>query len=205
MADAEYNLTPRSPLAAVLKPGDHGAVGPDGPGVTLRERRDLALVSIAARPGGAETLNGKIKQGFGVELPAPGRSAHGERVHLLWAGLDRWYAVQEGAFGHVLKQQLYQAIGDSGALVDQSHGQTVLRLEGPNVRDTLAKGAPIDLDPKVFAPGDVAATTINHTSVLIWRTALDEYHVVVMRGFARDLFEFLTTMAGEFGYRVVAG
>jgi len=205
VADKQRTLKPRSPLAAVLHPGEHGALDPDGPGVTLRERNDLALVAMIARPGRVADLRAKVKDGLGLDLPEPGRSAQGERLLLLWAGLDRWYAVQEGAFGHALQQRLRAAAGDAAALADQSHGQTVLRLEGPRVRDLLAKGAPVDLDPKVFAVGDVAATTINHTAVQLWRTGLDEYHLIVMRGFARDLWDFLTTMAGEYGYRVAGG
>ena len=202
MAETTTPLTPRSPLDAVRVPGNYGTVGPDGPGVRLRERRNLALVAFMASSGDGDTLGKAAKSGLGLDLPPPNRMSLGDELSLLFAGQNRWYALAERSDGPVLCKRLADALGTKATLADQSHGQTVLELSGPDARAVLAKGVPIDLDPKVFAVGDVAATSMNHVHILLWRTGLDSYEIMVMRGFARDLWDFLTTMAGEFGYQI---
>jgi sarcosine oxidase subunit gamma len=197
-------LTPRSPLDPVRVPGNHGAIGPEGPGVVLRERRNLALVSVMPAGRDRAALAGRLKAGLGLDLPAPNRTTQDETRLLAFAGLDKWMAVQPKTDGPALVAALRDALGDTARLADQSHGQVAIEIDGPAARDVLAKGVAVDLHPKVFAVGDAALVAINHVHVLLWRSGLDGYTLVVMRSFARDLWAFLTTMAGEYGYQVPA-
>ena len=48
------------------------------------------------------------------------------------------------------------------SISDQSGGRTLLRLSGPHARDVLAKGLPIDLDPRAFPLGSAATSAISH-------------------------------------------
>jgi sarcosine oxidase subunit gamma len=50
--------------------------------------------------------------------------------------------------------------GQFAAIVDQSHGRTLLRVTGPRVRDALAKGLAIDLHPREFKTGYAAVTAV---------------------------------------------
>lgn len=197
-------LAPVSPLAAVWTPGDHGRLGPDGPGVHFAERRDLALVSLAGRRNADAGLAEAVAGGLDLALPGPNESAVGDGLSLIWVGLERWLALAADCDGPALVRRLAAALGSSAALADQSHGSSVLALSGPQVRTVLAKATPVDVDPAAFPAGRVASTVMNHTSVQLWRTGETDYLVIVHRGFARDLFEFLTTMAREVGYRIPA-
>lgn len=202
MAETTAQLTPTSPLTGVWQPGDHGRVGPDGPGVQFTERRDLTLVSLQARRVGLTALASALEDNLGLALPGPNESVAGERLSLIWVGLDRWLAVATETTGAALVRRLNDALGETAAVADQSHGQFALQMEGPRVRDVLVKATPVDVHADVFPLGRTVSTVMNHTSVHLWRTDADRFLVVVHRGFARDLFEFLTTMAREVGYRL---
>ncbi|RDD61543.1 sarcosine oxidase subunit gamma [Ferruginivarius sediminum] len=202
MPEATEPLTAASPLAAVWEPGEHGRIGPQGPGVTFTERRDLTLASFQARRAGVEALAGAASENLGLALPGPNDSTAGDGLSLIWVGLDRWLAVAADTNGPALLQRLGEALGETAAVADQSHGEYVLQLEGPQVRDVLMRATPVDVHPTAFPVGRVVSTVMNHTSVQLWRTQAERYLVVVHRGFARDLFKFLTTMSRDVGYRL---
>ena len=203
MLEPITKLTARSPLQAVALPGEQGRVGPNGPGVIFQERRNRAVVSIMARGSGLDALTEAVKSGLSLDLPEARRSAERGGLVLLWTGLDRWLAVGTEESGPGLLSRLYGTLGDSGALADQTSGLCTLSLSGPKLPALMHKGPAIDLHPNAFKPGDTAPTAINHTPVLLWRPERgDGLLLFVQRGFARDLFEFLTTMAKEYGYRV---
>jgi heterotetrameric sarcosine oxidase gamma subunit len=60
------------------------------------------------------------------------------------------------------------------------------------------------MHPDSFPVGGSLVTGINHLAVHLWRPSEDRVMVTLLRSFARDLFEFLSTMSLEYGYRVEA-
>ena len=204
MPETATQLTPQSPLAGVRAPGIHGTPGSDGPGVTLREVRDLARVCVMAAANDEAALAKAMKDGLGLDLPGPNRTTQDETRLVAFSGVNRYYVMQPKTDGPTLTAALREALGSTATLADQSHGMSVLEMAGPAARDILVKCVPIDVEPKHFAVGDAAVVSTNHIHVLFWRTQLDTYRFMCMRGFARDLFEFLATMSAEYGYRVPA-
>ena len=78
-------------------------------------------------------------------------------------------------------------------------GQTVIRIAGDNAREVLAKGSPLDLDSRVFAPGHCAQTRIAKTGALIWQ--IDHkptFDIVVRRSFASYLWRWLDDASQEY-------
>jgi sarcosine oxidase subunit gamma len=193
---AEPTLTPTSPLARALPAGDFGAT--DGsPGVTFRDRRDLAAVTIQLRPERVEAARTAL-EAAGLALPPVGRALRCAETSMLWSALDRWLAVGPHPSAP-LYRTLAEALGDTAALVDQSHGMSVVELAGPKVDALLAKGTPVDLH--ALSVDRTAATGIDHQPALLWRVEPERVLVTVGRSFARDTVEFLQEMALEFGYR----
>jgi sarcosine oxidase subunit gamma len=197
-------LTAQSPLAGIREPGIHGSPDPDGPGVTLSEVRNLARVCVMAAGNDRNALAKAMTDGLGLDLPEPNRTTQDKTRLVAFSGLNRYYVMQPKTDGPTLTATLREALGNTATLADQSHGMSVLEISGPAARDVLVKCVPVDLEPKHFAVGDAAVVTVNHIHVLFWRTELDTYRMMGMRGFARDLYEFLATMAAEYGYRVPA-
>lgn len=202
MAEATTLPARRSPLDAVWSPGVYGSPGAGGPGVGIARRLGLSAVQLDARAGTADALREAVAAAFGVSLPDPGRAASGGEVRALWTGPDRWILLASDGFG--LEARLRAAAAPTGGtVVDQAHGRAILRLEGPAVRDVLAKGTGVDLHPCAFAENRVVQTGLFHLAVTLdRRRGSRTFDVHVMRGFAHDLFGSLCEAAAEFGYRV---
>ena len=192
----------RSALAEVYSPGTYGAATPDGPGVTLSERRGLTLIHLAGRPG---ALTGALRQAIGLDLPeAPNTTAGGAEGAALWLAPGRWLVVSAREEPHRLEQRLAAAVGAAGAATDVSSGRTVVRIDGACARDLLAKGCPLDLHPRAFKPGHCAQSLIAKVNALLH--AVDEARIdlYVARGFGLYMWEWLTDAAAEFGFRINA-
>ena len=102
-----------------------------------------------------------------------------------------------------LEARLAAVFAGLASVTEQSDGRTVLRISGPKARDTLAKGLPIDLHPRVFRSGDTGLTVAALIGVQIWQ--IDEtptYEIAVFRGFARSFWHFLTEAAAEYGCEI---
>ena len=201
---AETGIRARSALDGLALPGRHGKAGGE-PGVTIGETTGLSLASVIARKGKAAIVAAAAKAALGIDLPSTPRRVGTGKVAFLWAGLDQWLAVSREALNPgEFETQLANLFAGSASVSEQSDGRTVIRIAGPNARDALAKGLPIDLHPRAFRPGDTALTLAAHIGLQIWQ--IDEnptYEIAVFRGFAGSFWHFLTEAAAEFGYRIV--
>jgi heterotetrameric sarcosine oxidase gamma subunit len=199
---ADLTLEPVSPLARALTPGDFGAVGPQGPGVVFRDRRDLSLVTIQVRPD-KQAAARQTLESAGLGLPPVGQATRHDDVSVIWSALDRWIAVAPRATGQLHRTLLGAFAGDPRAhgvaLVDQSSGLFALEIGGTRLDALLAKGTPVDLH--ALEVDRTAATGIDHQPVTLWRTSPQTALLLVGRSFAQDTLEFLQEMALEFGYR----
>jgi sarcosine oxidase subunit gamma len=179
----------RAPPIPVAQPAPNPAgvavLTPALPAVRLLLRGADAIVAASAA--------------FGVALPVvPCRAATvGARV-ALWLGPDEWLLLapetETGTLGHALSGAL---AGIAHALVDISHRQTALLLEGPGAASMLNAGVPLDLAPDAFPVGMVTRTLFDKTEIVLWRTAETSFRIEVWRSFAPYLVELLTIARDE--------
>ncbi len=190
---------PRSALHGVARNGRSGR--PDGPpGVCVHLVWPCALALVVPRPGSADACLARLAAVYGpglAGLPAR-RSARGDGLSLCWSGPDRYLA---GIAADVdIEARLRDVCGDSAAIIDQSDGRFVLRISGPSVRRTLAKGVTIDLHPRVFQVGETALVTLAHLTVqLTLIDATPTFELVGQRAAAHDLWHWLAAAGAQFG------
>ena len=188
-----------SAFGSIARPGRHGAAA--GPaGVRVAERVGLGLVSVVARKGKAGALAAAAEAAFGVTLPTTPRRVDGDGIAFVWSGPDQWLAVAEPARAGSIEADLRRAFTALASLAEQSDGRGVQRLAGPRLRDTLAKGIALDLDPRVFAPGDTAITMLSHVGVQLWQ--IDDrpsFDLLVPRGYAGSIWHWLEGATAEYG------
>lgn len=189
----------RSALAGVTAGGVFGAAD-GGPGLIIAERRGLAILHLAARSGDAD-FAAAVEAAAGAPPPkVPNTAAETNRATVLWLAPDRWLLVAPGDDPGGLEETL-RARAPGCAVVDVSHGRTVLRLHGSAVRAVLAKGCPVDLHSRVFGPGHCAQSHLGPVNGLVHALgggkAIDVY---VARGLAVSFWEWLTEAAAEYGY-----
>jgi sarcosine oxidase subunit gamma len=79
----------------------------------------------------------------------------------------------------------------------------VPRLSGPRARDVLAKGLPVDLDPRAFPLGSAATSTISLMGVQLWQADdMPSYDIAIFRSVSHSFWRWLTASAAEYGYEV---
>ena len=192
-----------SALAGIAKTGRYGRPG-STPGVTARELTGFGLATVSARNGSRSALVEAARGVFGLELPMTPRCADGPNLSMIWCGPDQWLAMAPEAPAQGMEALLRGSLGAHAAIADQSHARVLLRLSGPRLRDTLAKGIPIDLHPRAFKPGDTAATQVSHVGIQIWQIdSAPTYDIAAYRSTIGSLWHWLETSAAEYGLEFV--
>lgn len=127
---------------------------------------------------------------FGVDLPreALRASVTGPRA-ALGLGPDEWLLIasdfaQDAACAGALQAQLEGALaGTPHSLVDISHRQGALAIEGRDAAPALNGGCPLDLSVAAFPVGMCTRTLFGKAEIVLWRTAPDRFHIEVWRSF----------------------
>jgi methylglutamate dehydrogenase subunit D len=202
---ADFSLFPRSGLEHLLQPGTHGDHAGE-PGVAVALRTDLALAYVLARNGKGGELQKRVQDRFGLRLPMTARHAESggipglDSMNFMWAGPGRWLAGTSAQTGASLEAMLRDELSGVASVINQTDGRCVFRISGSSVREVLAKGIPIDLDPRVFGPGDTALTLVGHINVHLWQVdRTPSYEFAVPRSFAASFCEWLFAAAASHG------
>lgn len=198
------------PLAARRSPAAHLASRCAATGgsdtVRLRELAFLTQVELRVDPA-EEAVAQRLAAGFlDCPLPQPGQAYGGGRPYVLWLG-PGWYLALDDSpevTGWGLSTGLRAALGGEygaacASVADVSAARTVLELSGPSARDVLAHGCPLDLHPRVFAPGHCTQTLLAKTGVALLQTdAAPTYRILVRTSYADHLTRWLLDAMTEY-------
>lgn len=183
----------------LASPGRSGAESAE-PGVVITPRHDFSLAHLIGAEGD-RTLTDYFMSRFGIAPPEAPRIIPAEKLDLVWAGPSQWLAV---SIRPGMPAELAADLDKIAAVSDQTDARAVLRLKGPNVRDTLAKGCPVDLHPRAFQRGDTFITAIGGIGVQVWWTDVDDaLHLAVPRSMAGSFWSWLLPSAQEFGVEIL--
>ena len=187
--DSTMRAMRRGPLDATALPGEPGfAAGVVGPSARFILRGDAEIASIAGAALGAEL---PLRPNRASQPAAGGRFA-------LWLGPDEWLLGAPGEDAENLATNLGAALaGRAHSLVEVSHRQIGLALEGPAARRALSAGCPLDLRLVAFPVGMATRTLFLKAEIILWRQANQRFHVEVWRSFAPYLAGHLAEIAGD--------
>lgn len=196
---ADFSWTARSPLEHALVAGTHGARGVEA-GVSLTEIRNFDLIQVMARRGQGAELGKAAKARFGVAVPDAPKAVQTSDATLIWSGPDQFFVLSKGG-KHAM---LTLAPALSGSLSDQSHARALISISGAKARTMLAKLSSIDLHSDAFPVGAAAATSMDHTSVTLWRggdrpDGQAVFNLLVFATFAESLWHTMLDSAAEYG------
>ncbi|HWD05240.1 MAG TPA: sarcosine oxidase subunit gamma family protein [Amycolatopsis sp.] len=168
-----------------------------GPGLVVEELPFLTQLTVRVREG-----HEAVGAALGVPLPArsctfaSGAGPFGA-VDVLWLGPDEWLVLADPDLAESAERALREAIV-VGAVTDTSAQRTTVRLAGPAVRDVLAHGCAIDLDPAVSPPGTCVQTLLARTGIVLLVHQHDEFIVLVRQSFAPYFAAWLADAAAEY-------
>ena len=83
--------------------------------------------------------------------------------------------------------------GKAAALVDVSHRNAGLIVDGPRAAELLCVGCPLDLDLAVFPVGMCTRTLLAKAEIVLWRTAPETFRLEAWRSF----MPYVTGLLGE--------
>lgn len=191
--------SPLPGLTGVAVPGRYGrAIGPVG--VTARELIGFGLASVSTGRDCVAAVAEAVNASFAVALPSEPRRVDGPRLSMIWSGPEQWLVLCPRTPENGMEAMLSSVLDGHASITDQSHSRILLRVSGLRVRDTLAKGIAIDLDPREFRPGDTAMTQVAHFGVQLWQVdRAPTYDIVAFRSYAHSLWRWLDLSAAEFG------
>ena len=183
-----------------------------GAGVRLGERAFPGQLDLRGDPGN-EAFMEAVSGAIGHAPPIvpntwTGKDDSDEDPRALWLAPAEWLIVTAAGAEDTLAGKLTAAVADhGGSVVDVGDARTVFVLRGPNARDVLMKGCPLDLHPDAFRPGDCAQSLLARADVILCRRK-DEaggasFEIHVARSFAAYLWAWLEDAAGEYGVQVI--
>lgn len=199
-------LSSHDPLAGLVfdrvpPSGRYGAAGEPGVIVSTTDAPFIALV--VARNGFAASVAARLGRAFGVEIADRPGAALGAASTLVGTGPGRFLVLS--TIEPDLEGTLRALLGVEAAVTEQSDATIAFDLTGEKAPDLLAKGALIDLDPRVFLPGHAATTVIAHIGVTLWRVNETVWRLLVARSFEASFTRFLVASGAEFGLALENG
>ncbi|MGR3802879.1 sarcosine oxidase subunit gamma [Marinibacterium profundimaris] len=170
------------------------ALGADAPmrreigAVTLTERTDVGLASLALRAAASEPAP------FGLILPGPGDSVVLQDKGAFWTGPGQWM-IEGSENGDFAATVAAEAPGCS--VTEQTDGWVVLDLVAPaEALGTLLERL-VNLPPEALTPGKATRTLMHHMSVVLIRRSDSRLTVMGMRSLAGSLWHALEDTAAR--------
>ena len=176
--------------------------GREPAGITIVERRGLGFVQVMAARGKA----GAVAQALGLGSVRAGHAATmADGATALPLAPGQWLVIGKDIGVDEITRCLSHRGQAIGYASDQSHGRTVLRLSGTNVRSVMEKGCRLDLHPRIAGASFCAQTVIAQIGVLLHQ--VDDgptFDLILYPGLAESLLDWLVDASLEYGYRLVA-
>jgi sarcosine oxidase subunit gamma len=141
-----------------------------------------------------------VRSVVGCPLPDKANTfTTGANGSVLWLGPDEWLVTDRPDRGDEIAGALEREIsGLHHSVTDVSAARTVIEISGREARVVLAKGCPLDLHARAFAPPQTAQTLLAKARVLIQCVdAAPAFRIFVLDSFAAYLAEWLIDAAAE--------
>lgn len=163
-------------------------VGP----LTLTERFDVALASVAVRRGRMADL-GKAAKTVGLPLPDPARWQAGDPYSAFWTAPEMWLV--EAPFGshELIESLLKAALGDAASVTEQTDAWVAFDLAAPDLAPLLERLCNVDF-PAV-ASGYATRTMIEHLGCYLIKHAAGSARLYGPRSSAKSLLHALEAAA----------
>jgi sarcosine oxidase subunit gamma len=182
-----------NPTQALRKLPLDGRLG-GGAGVSITPADPMSRISLRVKEKDVKAVG----KALGVALPVKPKTsstssdAANTGRSALWIGPDEWLILDDET------ANLSGALAKAKAVisvVDISHRNTAILLEGPKAVEVLRSGCPQNLNDDVFPVGACSRTILGKAEVVIWRTDAQSYHIECWRSFSDYTFKFMVQAA----------
>ena len=167
------------------------AVITHGP-LTITERFDVALASVAARRGRMADL-AKAAKKAGLPLPDAARHEGGTPYSAFWTAPEMWLVEAPFASHELIADMLKAALGDAASVTEQTDAWVALDLAAPDLSPLLERLCNVDF-PGVPA-GYATRTMVEHLGCYLIKLGQGAVRLYGPRSSAKSLVHALETAA----------
>lgn len=159
---------------------------PKGNAPRVEEIPFLGFLNLRGKSDNSGFAAGVLKV-LGCEAPTKANTvSEAGDYRICWLGPDEWMVITPTGQAGKLQAELQAALeGVFSSVVDNSSGLTLLRINGENAAELLARDCPLDLHPRAFKPGQCAQTRLAKAGMTI--AALSDgsgFDIIIRRSFA---------------------
>ena len=179
-------------LKAMTALGAHApAVVKIGP-LTVTERFDLALASVAVRRGRMKDL-AKAAKAAGLALPGPAQYLGGAPYGAFWVAPEMWFVEAPFASHEAIATLLKEALGDAASVTEQTDAWVIYDLVAPDLAPLLERLCNVDF-PGV-PDGHATRTMMEHLGCYLVRHGAGAVRLYGPRSSAKSLLHALEVAA----------
>ena len=133
---------------------------------------------------------------LGEYLPKERRVVDGKGMQIAWMSPDELMVFCPKRNVADLLAALERSLSRQHALLsDVSDARAVFTLKGANVREVVAKLAPVDMAPSQFGCGEMRRTRFGQIAAAFWMTGEDELKIICFRSVAEYMYKQLCLCA----------
>ncbi len=153
---------------------------------------DCDAVQLAALPPVARLIIRGDAATIDLPLPDPLRAVIIGNNSVLWLGPDEFLLLAADQIAPAV------IVRPPASLVDVSHRDTALTVSGPSSAWVINTFCALDLHPSAFPIGMCTRTLFGKATVVLWRTAAQDFRIDVARSFAPYVWGCLEEARREF-------
>jgi sarcosine oxidase subunit gamma len=172
--------------------GKHDATTVTRGPLTIAERTDVALASVAARKGRRADL-AKAAETAGVPLPCAATHQQGAPYSAFWVAPEMWFVEAPYATHELIADLLKSALGDAASITEQTDAWVAFDLETQDLAPVLERLCNVDF---LGVPtGYATRTTIEHLGIYLVKQGTGAARIYGPRSSAESLLHALETAA----------
>ncbi|WP_374434534.1 sarcosine oxidase subunit gamma [Tabrizicola sp.] len=160
--------------------------------LTISERSEVALASVAARKGRAQDLSAAAQKA-GVPLPGPASYQPGTPYSAFWVAPEMWFVEAPYATHELVADMLKSALGDAASITEQTDAWVAFDLSADDLTPLLERLCNADYATR--PTGYATRTVMEHLGVYLIKHGPGAARLYGPRSSAESLLHALETAA----------
>ena len=192
-------MTAITPLESIHKKGlfgDHHKKN-ENDLLKISEEKNLMIIQIVQYKRSKIQLNNIQINGLGFSLQSSKVSSNTE-TRILWTAPSTWLVISRKE--NIVEKIKEKCNSDNFAITDISHSRAIIQIKGPQAKDILKKGCPLNFNE--FENNNCAGTVFHGINIVIDFVGNnpDTFNLLTLRSFGESFYHHITDAALEFGY-----
>ena len=192
-------MTAITPLESIHKKGlfgDHHKKN-ENDLLKISEEKNLVIIQIVQYKRSKIQLNNIQIDGLGFSLQSSKVSSNKE-TRILWTAPSTWLVISRKE--NIVEKIKEKCKSDNFAITDISHSRAIIQIKGPQAKDILKKGCPLNFNE--FENNNCAGTVFHGINIVVDFVGKnpDTFNLLTLRSFGESFYHHITDAALEFGY-----